>query len=127
MGIFNLKTGKKVEDVNIVSDLDRMVADSVAFRLHGKVHKIKPITVKEFYEYSNAIARLKVIEKADKVKKDEIVDAYYNLIHSVVDTINLSDVENMTQAQAAALFSLILDAISGKAQVDEKKNSLTLA
>ena len=50
MSLFNLKTGKPIEmpESQVVSDLDAMVAMPVAFRLHGKVHYIKPISVREF-------------------------------------------------------------------------------
>jgi hypothetical protein len=132
MSLFNLKTGKPIEmpESQVVSDLDAMVAMPVAFRLHGKVHYIKPISVREFYAFTNAMISLQGLEKAEHVTPQQIIELYFNLIRSVCDSVARPDVEKMTQAQCGALLNLIVECVTGKAQVEkeagaeEKKNPL---
>lgn len=130
MALFNLKTGKPVEmpEAQVVSDLDAMIAHPIAFRLHGKIHHIKPISVKEFYAFTNAIASIGSLEKQEKVTTAQVIDLYTRIICSVCESITRKDVEMMTQAQCGALLSLIVEAVTGKAhvepgQVDEKKKT----
>jgi hypothetical protein len=121
VGLFNLKTGKALEspETQVVSDLDAMVSHPVAFRLHGQIHEIRPISVKEFYAFTNAIVSLQGLEKAEHITPSQVVDLYQRLIQSVCDSIDRSDVEKMTQAQCGALLNLIMECVTGKAQVDE--------
>lgn len=126
--LFSLRTGKPVEQpqANLVSDLDAMIAHPVAFRLHGKVHFIRPISVKEFYAFTNAMLSVQGLEKAEHVTPAQIIDLYYRLVASVCDSIDRSDIEKMTQAQCGALLNLIVEVVTGKAHVEseesEKKN-----
>jgi uncharacterized protein YkvS len=128
MGLFSLKTGKAVDgpEVQVISDLDAMVAERVAFRLHGKVHYIKPISVKEFFAFTNALVSIQALQQTDKVDVDHVVELYHGLIQSVCDTVSRKDVQAMTQAQAGALIQLISDCVTGRAHAkndgDEKKN-----
>lgn len=126
MSILNFRS-KSSKDVDIVSDLDALIAKPVAFRFNGKVHAIKPISVVEFYKYANALAALNSL-RDKKCTTEDLVEAYINIFSAVCDTITEKDVNNMTQAQAAALFQLTIDAVYGKAQIDimqdEKKKSL---
>lgn len=132
MALFNLKTGRPVEmpEAQVVSDLDAMVAHPVAFRLHGKVHYIKPISVKEFYAFTNALAGISALESEQKLTSAQVIDLYERLIASVCDSISRREIEMMTQAQCAALLQLIVECVTGKAQTEpgeasgEKKNSL---
>jgi len=128
LNLFNLRTGKVKEQVNVVSDLDAMIADPVPFRFGGRVHKIKPISVMEFYKYTNALAMLMGLKDKQDASSEDMLDAYYNLFKSVCDTITHSDIQSMSTAQIAALFKLTVDSISGAAQAtnevatNEKKN-----
>jgi hypothetical protein len=129
MGLFNLRTGKPLDgpEATVVSDLDAMVAAPIAFRLHGKVHHLKPITVKEFFAYSNAMLSLQRLEDAEKMSADQIIDLYFSLMSSVCESITHHDIKAMTQAQAVALVKLIIDHVTGKTQVgpepEEKKSN----
>lgn len=128
MNLFNLRTGKAKEQVNVVSDLDAMIADPVPFRFGGRVHNIKPISVMEFYKYTNALAALMGLKDKQDATSEDMLDAYYNLFNSVCDSITHKDLASMSTAQIAALFKLTVDAISGAAQAtsdvatNEKKN-----
>jgi hypothetical protein len=125
MGLFNLRTGKPVDgpEATIVSDLDAMVANPIAFRLHGKVHHLNPVTVKEFFAYSNALLSIQTLQSKSDLSDEEIVDLYAKLIQSVCTSITKDDVKNLTHAQATALLNLIIEHITGRAHVseDEKK------
>lgn len=118
MNLFNLKPARN--DIPVVSDLDSMIADSVPFRFAGKIHYIKPISVLEFYQYTQALGKLMELKDSEKVTGEELVDCYFNLFKSVCDTITHTDIEKMTTAQAAALFSLTIDCVSGKAHVTQE-------
>ena len=129
MSVFNFRTGRKVsQNATIVSDLDKMIAEPIAFRLHGKIHTIEPISVKEFYAYTNALARLNALRDKENIENGELVDAYFNLFTSVCKSIKIEDLENMTQAQVGALFQLVIDSVTGKAYTsDEEKKKPTTA
>jgi hypothetical protein len=127
MNLFNLKPARQ-DNVPIVSDLDAMVAVSVPFRFNGKIHNIKPISVLEFYQYTQALGKLVELKDAEKVSGEELVDCYFNLFKAVCDTITHQDIEKMSTSQASALFALTLDCVTGKAQADqenEKKKPIT--
>jgi hypothetical protein len=121
MSFFGLPTKKEMP---VVSDLDAMIADPVPFRFGGKVHKIKPISVMEFYKYTNALSELMKLKERNDVTATEMLDGYFSLFNSVCDTITHKDIESMSAAQIAALFKLTVDSITGASQVspvDEKK------
>lgn len=126
MGLFNLRTGKALDgpEAVIVSDLDAMVASPIAFRLHGKVHHLRAVTVKEFFAYTNALLSLERIKENANISDDQIIEIYQGIIGALCESITKDDIKKMTHAQAAALLKLITDHITGKAHapVDEKKN-----
>lgn len=123
MGLFNLRTGKVLDgpEAAIVSDLDAMVANPIAFRLHGKVHYLKPVTVKEFFAYANALAGLERLKSDEKLSDEQIVELYSQLIQSVCETVKADDVKLMTHAQATALLQLVIDHITGRAHAPAPK------
>lgn len=125
MGLFGTrKVAQSHSDARVFADLDALIAEPVAFRFNGETHLIKPVSTKEFFKLTNALARLDELRNAKTVKKDELVEAYSALISGACDTIGRKEVETMTQAQVGALFQLILDCITGKiyARDEEKKN-----
>ena len=122
MNLFNLKPTRQ-ENIPVVSDLDAMIASSVPFRFMGKVHHIKPISVLEFYQYTQALGKLMELKDHEKVTGEELVDHYFNLFKTVCDTITHQDIEKMSTSQASALFALTLDCVTGKAQADHKEAS----
>jgi len=126
MSLLNFK--KRESQVELVSDLDAMIAKPVGFRLHGRIHEIKPIALEEFYKFANAWTKIMSWKEADSIKPDEYLDGLTALFASVCPTIHRQDVERLTQAQAAGLFELIIESVTGKAHVKpdieatEKKN-----
>jgi len=127
VGLFNLRTGRKLDgpEAVVVSDLDAMIAQPIAFRLHGKIHHLNPITVKEFFAYSNALLSVEKLKEQKVLSDEEMVGLYYGLIHSVCDTITKEDIKDMTHAQAAALLELVVKHVTGRAHApepDQKKN-----
>lgn len=123
MSVFNLKSsGPKIDDAMIVSDLDALIAKPVAFVFQGRTHLIKTMSTEVFFKTVEGIARLDRLKDKDYSKED-LVNGYLNIFSSVCDTIGRKEVEEMTQAQAMALFQLILDSVTGKAQVGEEKTN----
>ena len=128
MSLFSLKS--KIESTaQVVSDLDALVAEPIAFRFKGRVHEIKPISTLELLKFTNAFAILQGLnEKSGTVSVEELVTAYAEVIGSVCPTITREHVQEMTQAQVGALFQLVMDSVTGKAHAapgvsgEEKKN-----
>ena len=100
----------------VVSDLDALVAEPIAFRFAGEVHEIKPVSTLELLRFTNAFAQLQELNgRSDAITVAELVDAYTSVISSVCPSITRDHVEDMTQAQVAALFQLVMDSVVGKA------------
>lgn len=122
MGLFSVKpTRNEHQEVNLIADLDALVADPTAFRFKGRTHVIKPITTKEFYKYLTASLRVVNVLKDPKATKDEVIESAHAVIASVCDSITAVDVENMTHPQITALLNLVIETVSGKSQVEKKK------
>lgn len=117
---------KDKESIEIVRDLDAIVANPVYFRLHGKNREIKPITTESYLVYVNNLSLLYSMKDKDGLTTDELLTSYFNLVKSVCDDIEIDDIKKMSQQQIGALFQLILDTINGSAHADvEKKTLLT--
>ncbi len=87
---------------------------TLPFFLHGKRHEIRPILLEEFYGITNSFAEMKNRYSAGPIDSRHLVDMYFRLFRSVVPTISRQDIEEMTQAQCAALFVLILRKLEGR-------------
>jgi hypothetical protein len=111
------------EPPKLVADLDAIVQETVSVRLHGRTHTIRPIEVAEFFQLSNALARIRGIEAADKVTFDQILDAYHGLISSVAPTVTKDDLRKCSHAQIAAFLQVVIDHVTG-GLTDEKKKAL---
>lgn len=127
MGLFSVKNQKTTEpEPMIIRDFDKLIAEPVAFKLHGRVHRVNPITVQEFWKFSEAMIELQRLSQTKDVKIGQLTEGYLLLFRSVCPSIDLSDVEAMTQPQVAALLQFIVDTIKGASQIDEydaqKKN-----
>lgn len=115
----------KRELPEVVTDLDALLSKPVGFKFHGRIHIIAPLEVAEFLRATSAIASIEELRKAENPTEDELVDRYSNVFAVVCPTITKAMVRTMSLQQIAALFSLVLETIMGKAQVEqEKKNSL---
>lgn len=119
MKLWPSRTQKQKSD--LVADLDALLDESIGFRLHGKDHDIRPISAKEFFKFTNAYARLSELSETKEIPAEKLIEGYYEVFSSVCDTITLEDVKQMSLAQVGALFQLIIETVSGRAQVDQKK------
>lgn len=124
------------DNVRVVADLDKLVAEPIGFRLNGKVHVIKPITTRTFLLVSQKLGELDIlrakISKTGEISEREIVERYHAVFQSCSDTMTKDDIRDMTHSQRAALLQVILECIGGKAHVQsaeesEKKNALNPA
>jgi hypothetical protein len=125
MGLFNTKPAREAATKNVVADLDKLIAEPVAFRFNGKAHLIKPITTAEFFKITSELAKMDALRKKDTIDNVELIDAYVGLLTAACDTLKREDIENMTQAQVGALFQLVLDCVTGRSfgASEEKKNT----
>lgn len=114
--MFN-KTSKPISnDKNVIADLDALIAERVAFKIHGKTHYLESISTMQFWVFANELARFSEMKDAKSLTVDEIVDRYHTLFSSVCKTISAKDVETMSAVQLAALLNLILETVMGKTQ-----------
>lgn len=104
-----------------VADLDAMLSEPVAFKLHGKQHVIRPLDVEQFMKLTGALTDIYALQKQKDVTAETLVDTYYALMHECCSSITREDIENMTQQQVAALFELVIETITGKLFAEKKK------
>lgn len=121
MDIFK-KTKKK--DFEIVSDIDAIVDKAIGFTLHGKDHRIEPVTTQRFFEWSSALSGLYNLKDKTDVLADDVIDAYYKAINTLCPTITKEDIKKCTQAQLSAVYGTILDHCSGRAHSDDYKKKV---
>lgn len=115
----------KQKDFEVISDVDAVVAKPVGFKLHGKTHRIEPITTQKFFEWSGSLASIYALKDKKDVTPDEIVDCYFNVIHSLCETVTREDIKKCEQAQLAALYGLIFDHCTGRAHTEEYQKKKT--
>lgn len=110
--------------VEMVADLDSLLEETVSFKLHGKTHIIKPVELQEFLKFSNAYSSLfnfSAENRVDDLSTEKLKSMYFDIFSSVCETITREDVSKMGQSQIGALYQLIVDKVTGKADVDKKK------
>lgn len=111
----------KNKEVEVIADLDAMLAQPVAFTLLGKRHIIEPITTQQALVFSNEYVSFQdLMNKDSKLTPDEIIDGYLRLVSSVVPSIAKSDIENAAESQLQALFVLIIETFTGKIFAEKK-------
>lgn len=122
MGIFKLKPARaRASEVSIIANLDDLITKPTAFTLHGKEHVIEPLSTKLFLQWSEALADFYALKEKPKVEADVLIDTYLKVFKSVCPTIERKDLEDATQAQIAALYSIILDHCTGKTPMGESE------
>lgn len=121
------KTNKK-QSATVIRDFDALVIEPVAFKLHGKIHTLKPISVEELWKFAHAMQAVQSATEKNEISVDGIKGAYLAIFQSVCPSIQMEDVDQMNQAQIGALLQFVIDTIKGASQVDdyeiEKKKSL---
>lgn len=126
MSLFFKKPQVEQKPAILMRDLDKLVAEKVSFKLHGKVHVMNPVTVLEFWKFSEAMAQIQLLAIQEGVTIDSLTEGYLGLFHAVCPSITLEDVKNMTQPQIGALLQFVVDTIKGASQVEDysvqKKN-----
>lgn len=112
-----------MDEVKVVTDLDRLITEHTGFRWNGKVHVINPISTELFLKLTNEFDRIERLIKGGSNEPKLVLDAYAKLFSSVCDTISIHDVREMTYPQIGALFTLVVRCVTGRAQVEEQKKS----
>lgn len=104
-----------------IADLDALIDTPLSFRLHGRVHTLEPVRNIVFLRFINGLNQVyKDVESKD-IGADAFQETVLKLFQSVCPTITKEDIDKNTQAQTAALFSLVVDHIQGRTQDDKKK------
>jgi len=114
---------ERFSEKKIVTDLDALGQSPGFVRLHGKDHQIKPIEVLEFFNFAEALARIKTLEAEKEVTLPQLVDGYYGLISPICPSIGKEDIRKCSMPQIAALMNMIQSHVTG-GLTDEKKKTL---
>lgn len=122
---FSRTAPPKNEGAVVVADLDKIVATTVSFRLHGVIRVIKPIGAEQFFRYAEALGNLVQLKERPLADQKAFLCAFFEVVKNVAEPITLEDLEKCTLQQIAALYATILDCVTGKADQGEsveKKN-----
>lgn len=95
-------------------DLDKIQAESVTFRLHGKLYEIAPLSAEQFFIWAAAYQDFLALKDKGEIKTEDLSEAYFRIFNAVCPTMTREDVLNCSQQQAAVLFGVIMDAVTGK-------------
>ncbi len=126
MGLFRIKDAREsASGARVIADLDALIAEPVAFRFQGKTHLIKPISTAEFLKFLEASTKIGEVISNKESKPDDIVGAYYKIVSSVCDSFTLQEVKALTEAQAWALFRVIVETVKGKTYGDPEKKKMS--
>lgn len=117
-----LMRGVEIGDINLGADIDAVREKPFAFQLCGKIHVIKPMSVTEFVEVTEALAHLDSL-KVRKCTKEELLDAYEGLFRKACPSVSRTMIESINAAQVAALLDAIIQFMVGKAHIEAQKKS----
>ena len=120
--MFKLKSvqAEPVRNAIVISDLDAMVAEKIAFRLHGQTHYIDPISTLTYLKFVNALDKFFESMKSKESSAEEVIDTCTALMSTVCSSITRKDIETCEQSQLSALFNLVYDSVGGKTQGKKK-------
>jgi hypothetical protein len=94
-----------------ILDLDDIIERPVHFMLLQRERMLKPIRLNEFLGIADAFSRIESEPSSNAV---DLARQYFNIFSSCIEPIELSDVLKMTQAQCAALLSIITRRMQGE-------------
>jgi hypothetical protein len=116
-----MPTRQESESIPVVADLDRMIADPIAVKLFGKIHKIKPMNQETFLRTVNALYEIDRMRTREGVTVDEINQAYSKVFAACCDSIGKKDVDKMTESQKAGFLKQVIAQVQGHAIPEESK------
>lgn len=119
--MFGEKFKQRGKSSVVIADLDAMLVEPVAFKLHGKEHIIKPITFEQHLRITQGFNEFNAMLGKPGLKPDDIVDGYLKLVQVAVPTMTKEDVEQAEQSQLASVFSLIVRSYTGELFADQEK------
>jgi hypothetical protein len=108
-----------------IADLDAMLVEPVGFRLLGRDHVINPISVEQFFLVTTKWAELDMLKAKKDVAISEVLDKYFEIISSVVDTISRDDLNQMSMQQIGGALQLVVETVTGKVFAEDQKKTLT--
>lgn len=115
---------KSVREEDFVADLDALESRSVFFRFQNRTFEIPPVSTGKLMKVYGSFMRIDELAKKNVISADELIDSYTELFSSVCPEMTRDFVEKMTQAQAAALFTLVFETVSGRIGASKKKTDL---
>lgn len=110
----------------LVADLDALVSRSFQFRLHGKVHELKPVSTQRYLDYIQAMGRLSELRDKTDHTPQSIAETTLSVFQPLIPSLTKEDLMDATQEQIRALFSMVVKQVEGRLspEIDEKKKSV---
>lgn len=120
MGLLWMKPARDQIDAEIVTDLDALESKAIGFKFQGRSYVLQPISTGKLLEIYGAFGKIDDLIKKNSITADEVLNSYTDLFSSVCPEMDRETVGKMNQAQAAALFALIFDAVTGRVGKEKK-------
>lgn len=126
-----LKAIDNPKNVKVISDLDDLVSEDVAFVYKGKTYVLNPVTAEDMMKMEVARAKLVLMltGRADglALPPDEIYERYFELISPIVKDLTYPDIRSMNVVQLNALLNLVFRQLTGDPELyGEKKKTMKL-
>jgi hypothetical protein len=99
----------------VVLDLDQLTPQPIRFRMYGKIHEARPVSVGQFGEIYNGITKIDALAVKKQLKGDKLYRAYIRALKPVCPTVSALDLAKMTRLQQVAFFLFVFKVISGEA------------
>lgn len=126
MGWLSKKISQETKDIEVYADLDKLIDEGIHVKFRDKIHYLKPLRTEEYYALSNALAKLWSLQGKKDFPPSDVTEGYFNIIHSVCETITLEDVKQATRAQLSGLYTCVMDHAYGRTQNQEDFQKKTL-
>lgn len=134
MGAFQFKPVRSQSQPLVITDLDALISKPIAFKFQGEIFTVKPVDTGTYLKVADGLGQLQALTSQDQanVKREDIDQAYFNLLSNLCDDLKISHIQKMTVAQINALLRLIVRHLTGETekymQSDDsaqKKNQLS--
>ena len=107
-----------------IADLDAMLVEPVGFKLLGRDHVMRPLSVEQFFRVTTKWAELEAIRADKEINVEALLDKYHEIISAAVPTVKREDMDKMSMQQIGAVLQLVVETVTGKIFATEEKKTL---
>jgi hypothetical protein len=103
---------------SVVADLDKLIAEPVAFKFQGKVYTLEPVSTRIFMQLADSLGKAQALVKAqvagESVTSDEIYLTYVDVVKPLCPEFGIEVLKKMTLPQVHALINLVMKQVTGQ-------------